>query len=239
MARTTSVPGRTGRKRSARSAAGVRRGSTTTTLAPSRARASMRGAQVGVGHRRVGAPDHDEVAVGDVGRDRRWPWSRSTSRHALPGGRRADGVLHLGRSERLEQQGGQPVALQHGGRRVVEVGHDGRPGRARRWRRGSGRRRGRGPRPSRSARTRPRPSARSDAAASSAARSPWMRRVMRRTLRQIQPSVSGLAASPSGTASMAVIRSSSTVTDERAAVGAVERAGRGDGGHGRRLDRAP
>ena len=43
--------------------------------------------------------------------------------------------------------------------------------------------------------------------------SPWMRRVMRRTLRQIQPSVSGLAASPSGTASMPVMRSSSTVTD--------------------------
>ena len=43
--------------------------------------------------------------------------------------------------------------------------------------------------------------------------SPWMRRVMRRTLRQIQPSVSGLAASPSGTASMAVIFSSSTVIE--------------------------
>jgi hypothetical protein len=40
-----------------------------------------------------------------------------------------------------------------------------------------------------------------------------MRRVMRRTLRQIQPSVSPLAASPSGTASMAVIRSPSTVTE--------------------------
>ncbi len=36
---------------------------------------------------------------------------------------------------------------------------------------------------------------------------------MRRTLRQIQPSVRGLAASPSGTASMPVMRSSSTVTD--------------------------
>ena len=43
--------------------------------------------------------------------------------------------------------------------------------------------------------------------------SPWMRRVMRRTLRQIQPSVSGLAASPSGTASIFVIVSPSTVTD--------------------------
>ncbi len=77
------MPGRTGRKRVARSAAGVRRGSMTTTLAPARTRSSMRGARCEL--ETVGLAPH---------RTMRSLWATSigsalamppkTSRHAFP-----------------------------------------------------------------------------------------------------------------------------------------------------------
>ncbi len=159
------------------------------------------GGEVRVGDGRVGAPHHDEVAVGHVGRI----GAGHATEDETPGlarRRGADGVLHLRRLQRLEQQRGETVALQHAARTSCRGTAPPSRGRSCRWPCGCGPRSRPGPRPNRWARTRPQPLGPTRRSGVVSRPSPWMRRVMRRTLRQIQPSVSGLAASPSGTASM-------------------------------------
>ena len=82
--------------------------------------------EVGVGDRRVGAPDHDEPAGRHVQRIGRQHVAEGVV-PGLAGGGRTDGVGHLGHPQPGEQQRGQRLRRQHRGRRAVEVGqHAGR-----------------------------------------------------------------------------------------------------------------
>ncbi len=123
-ATTTSVPGRTARCRSAWRASGVRRGSITTSFAPSFCARLMCDTRWMPGRRRIAAPDDDEprvfvVGVGDAGH------LAVHLRRRLAGRRGADGAVQPRRTEAAEEPGVLELVGEQAVRAAVVEGQHG------------------------------------------------------------------------------------------------------------------